>query len=166
MVSGRQTTGFWRKRQFVAHLGCRQEHPTLHTRESPGADRPSSHSMCACFILIRNILLDVFTQVSGFCVFWQLVNPSHSLAIVHHTQRSMCVQAAVKALAWSPFQRNLLASGGGTADRQIMYWNSSTGTLLNSVDTKSQVKPRHLSQHCVVFVALLYLASSLSTRSL
>jgi len=48
-------------------------------------------------------------------------------------------QAAVKALAWSPFQRNLLASGGGTADRQIMYWNSSTGTLLNSVDTKSQV---------------------------
>merc|ERR1719162_1123708 len=48
-------------------------------------------------------------------------------------------QAAVKALAWSPFQRNLLASGGGTADRTICYWNSSTGTLLNSVDTKSQV---------------------------
>lgn len=48
-------------------------------------------------------------------------------------------QAAVKALAWSPFQRNLLASGGGTADRSICFWNSSTGTLLNSVDTKSQV---------------------------
>lgn len=48
-------------------------------------------------------------------------------------------QAAVKALAWSPFQRNLLASGGGTADRSICFWNTSTGTLLNSVDTKSQV---------------------------
>lgn len=49
-------------------------------------------------------------------------------------------QAAVKALAWSPFQRNLLASGGGTADRSICFWNSSTGTILNSVDTKSQVR--------------------------
>ena len=28
-------------------------------------------------------------------------------------------QAAVKALAWCPFQRHLLASGGGTADRSI-----------------------------------------------
>ena len=28
-------------------------------------------------------------------------------------------RAAVKALAWCPWQRNLLASGGGTADRMI-----------------------------------------------
>lgn len=31
-------------------------------------------------------------------------------------------KAAVKALAWAPFQRNLLASGGGTADRTIKFW--------------------------------------------
>jgi WD40 repeat protein len=30
-------------------------------------------------------------------------------------------QAAVKALAWCPFQSNLLASGGGTADRCIRW---------------------------------------------
>ena len=48
-------------------------------------------------------------------------------------------QAAVKALAWSPHERNLLASGGGTADRCIKFWNASTGALLNSVDTGSQV---------------------------
>jgi cell division cycle protein 20 (cofactor of APC complex) len=30
--------------------------------------------------------------------------------------------AAVKALAWAPFQRSLLASGGGTADRTIKFW--------------------------------------------
>lgn len=47
--------------------------------------------------------------------------------------------AAVKALAWCPYQRNLLASGGGTADRSIKLWNVSTGTLLNNVDTGSQV---------------------------
>jgi cell division cycle 20, cofactor of APC complex len=48
-------------------------------------------------------------------------------------------QAAVKALAWSPHERNLLASGAGTADRTIKFWNSTTGSLLNSIDTGSQV---------------------------
>jgi cell division cycle 20, cofactor of APC complex len=48
-------------------------------------------------------------------------------------------QAAVKALAWSPHERNLLASGGGTADRCIKFWNASSGALINSVDTGSQV---------------------------
>ena len=48
-------------------------------------------------------------------------------------------QAAVKALAWSPHERHLLATGGGTADRCIKFWNSQTGALLNSIDTGSQV---------------------------
>ena len=48
-------------------------------------------------------------------------------------------QAAVKALAWSPHERNLLASGGGTADRCIKFWNAASGSLINSVDTGSQV---------------------------
>ncbi|GAQ84943.1 Anaphase promoting complex Cdc20 subunits [Klebsormidium nitens] len=48
-------------------------------------------------------------------------------------------QAAVKALAWCPFQANLLASGGGTADRCIKFWNTNTGACVNSIDTHSQV---------------------------
>lgn len=48
-------------------------------------------------------------------------------------------QAAVKALAWAPFRRNLLATGGGTADRTIKFWNTDTGSRLNSIDTGSQV---------------------------
>ncbi|KAF7712481.1 WD40-repeat-containing protein [Penicillium ucsense] len=47
--------------------------------------------------------------------------------------------AAVKAIAWSPHQRHLLASGGGTADRTIKFWNTSTGSLIKEVDTGSQV---------------------------
>ncbi|KAF2089259.1 WD domain-containing protein [Saccharata proteae CBS 121410] len=71
--------------------------------------------------------------------------------------------AAVKAIAWSPHQRGLLASGGGTVDRTIKFWNtltssqapshaaaaaasaSTTGNvpppanLINSFDTGSQV---------------------------
>jgi len=45
--------------------------------------------------------------------------------------------ATVKALAWCPFQANLLASGG--SDRCVKFWNTCTGTCLNSVDTGSQV---------------------------
>ncbi len=32
--------------------------------------------------------------------------------------------AAVKAIDWSPHQAGLLASGGGTADRTIRFWNT------------------------------------------
>ena len=35
--------------------------------------------------------------------------------------------AAVKAIAWSPHQHGLLASGGGTADRTIKFRNTITG---------------------------------------
>nr|CAD7196005.1 unnamed protein product [Timema douglasi] len=48
-------------------------------------------------------------------------------------------QAAVKALSWCPWQPNILASGGGTADRTIRFWNCNTGVCLNTLDTKSQV---------------------------
>lgn len=48
-------------------------------------------------------------------------------------------QAAVKAVAWCPWQSGVLASGGGTADRCIRIWNCNNGNLLNTVDTKSQV---------------------------
>lgn len=47
--------------------------------------------------------------------------------------------AAVKALAWCPWQSNLLATGSGSADRHIRFYNTSTGALLNSIDTQSQV---------------------------
>uniref|UniRef100_A0A4W5LAT6 CDC20/Fizzy WD40 domain-containing protein n=1 Tax=Hucho hucho TaxID=62062 RepID=A0A4W5LAT6_9TELE len=47
--------------------------------------------------------------------------------------------AAVKALAWCPWDRHVLASGGGTADRTIKLWNAQTGSLLQSTDTGSQV---------------------------
>lgn len=48
-------------------------------------------------------------------------------------------QAAVKALAWCPWQSHTLASGGGTADRSIKLWNTANGNLCSSTDTKSQV---------------------------
>lgn len=56
-------------------------------------------------------------------------------------------KAAVKALGWCPFHRGLLASGGGTVDRKINFWNTTSGALLNSVDTGSQVCSIIWSKH-------------------
>ena len=48
---------------------------------------------------------------------------------------SVCFQA----LAWCPFQRHCLASGGGTADGYIRIWNAANGQQVSSVNAKSQV---------------------------
>ncbi|OQO11798.1 hypothetical protein B0A48_03525 [Cryoendolithus antarcticus] len=48
-------------------------------------------------------------------------------------------KAAIKALAWCPWQSNLLATGGGSHDRMIHFWNSTSGARVNSIDTGSQV---------------------------
>lgn len=47
--------------------------------------------------------------------------------------------AAVKAVAWCPWQSNLLATGGGTNDRHIKIWNIHNGNLLQSIDAQSQI---------------------------
>ena len=47
--------------------------------------------------------------------------------------------AAVKALAWSPHKHNILATGGGTADKSIRMWNTTTYEEILKYDTGSQV---------------------------
>ena len=61
---------------------------------------------------------------------------------LHSTKPIMCNNshlAAVKAIAWSPHQHNILATGGGTADRTIRFWNTSTFKNILKYDTGSQV---------------------------
>ena len=55
--------------------------------------------------------------------------------------------AAVKAVSWCPWQSNLLASGGGTADRHIKIWNMYNGNLLQDHDAKSQISSLLWSQN-------------------
>ncbi|KAH8710209.1 WD40-repeat-containing domain protein [Phaeosphaeriaceae sp. PMI808] len=60
---------------------------------------------------------------------WEKLNDEPTFKFSEH-------QAAVKAIAWSPHQRGLLASGGGTADRTIKFWNtliSSNGPSASSL---------------------------------
>lgn len=55
--------------------------------------------------------------------------------------------AAVKALAWCPWQNNLLATGGGSTDQTIHFWTTSTGARTHSLPTKSQVTSLIWSPH-------------------
>ena len=50
----------------------------------------------------------------------------------HHT-------AAVKAMAWCPWQRHILATGGGTKDKTIKILNCDTNKIIKNVETGSQV---------------------------
>ncbi|KAG7194505.1 substrate-specific activator of APC-dependent proteolysis [Scheffersomyces spartinae] len=63
---------------------------------------------------------------------WDGLNTKPLYSFSNHT-------AAVKAIAWSPHQRGILASGGGTADKTIKTWNTLTGQMIHDVDTSSQV---------------------------
>ncbi|CAA9987159.1 cell division cycle protein 20 homolog, putative [Plasmodium knowlesi strain H] len=61
--------------------------------------------------------------------------------------------AAVKAMSWSPHKENLLATGGGSADKKIFLWNTSTGKCLDEVRANSQVSNIFWSKHTEEFVS-------------
>ena len=47
--------------------------------------------------------------------------------------------AAVKAMSWCPWQRHILATGGGTKDKTIKVFNCDTNKIIKNVETGSQV---------------------------
>jgi hypothetical protein len=65
---------------------------------------------------------------------WDLRRPSEpTVAFEQHRA------AAVKAIAWHPDVRNVLASGGGSADRYLRLWDVDARRCFNRRDTRSQV---------------------------
>lgn len=89
---------------------------------------------------------------------WSLNRSSPTMKFSEHT-------AAVKAIAWSPHQHGLLASGGGTADRCIRFWNTATNTKLNTIDTGSQVSSCSISAAAVLSSLLVLYSSTLVCTS-
>ncbi|CAG8441225.1 6974_t:CDS:2 [Diversispora eburnea] len=55
---------------------------------------------------------------------WDRTNDVFLHKFPHHT-------AAVKAISWSPHTHGLLASGGGSHDKKIRFWNTTTGDVCN-----------------------------------
>ncbi|KAF8998903.1 WD40 repeat-like protein [Hymenopellis radicata] len=55
--------------------------------------------------------------------------------------------AAVKAVAWCPWQPSLLATGGGTNDASINIWNVNTGARVHSQKTPAQISTIQWAPH-------------------
>ncbi|KAK5826579.1 hypothetical protein PVK06_021505 [Gossypium arboreum] len=81
----------------------------------------------------------------------------------HSTQPVLNIEhtAAVKAIAWSPRQYGLRASGGGVTDRCIRFWDTTTNTHLSCMDTGNQLAT--LTGHTT---RVLYLAISLDEQKI
>ncbi|KAI5149553.1 cell division cycle 20, cofactor of APC complex [Enteropsectra breve] len=48
-------------------------------------------------------------------------------------------KSAIKALDWCPWKTNILASGGGTKDKTIKFWDTQNGKCINNIEVSSQV---------------------------
>ncbi|AQZ17401.1 AMA1 (YGR225W) [Zygosaccharomyces parabailii] len=68
------------------------------------------------------------------CTLWDISSIEHPRLcfILPH-------KAAVKAVAFCPWSKSLLATGGGSKDRTIKFWHTATGTLLHEIQTSGQV---------------------------
>ncbi|KFP14795.1 Fizzy-related protein [Egretta garzetta] len=109
-------------------------------------------SSCCPTALIRPSATLWLVGVAGAWRKFDHVSPPCQLLVWNHSSLSPVQQytehlAAVKAIAWSPHQHGLLASGGGTADRCIRFWNTLTGQPLQCIDTGSQVCNLAWSKH-------------------
>ncbi|XP_019184380.1 PREDICTED: cell division cycle 20.5, cofactor of APC complex-like [Ipomoea nil] len=55
--------------------------------------------------------------------------------------------AAVKALAWCPYNYDVLASGGGTFDGCIKMWSIRKGACISSTETRAQICGLQWNKH-------------------
>ena len=56
-------------------------------------------------------------------------------------------KAAIKALAWCPWNNGLLVTGGGKQDGTIKFWNAFSGANTKCIDTESQISGLLWSAH-------------------
>ncbi|KAH8708647.1 WD40-repeat-containing domain protein [Phaeosphaeriaceae sp. PMI808] len=72
---------------------------------------------------------------------YTMANPSGPVLHISHTaaKHKWTLNAAVKAMAFCPWQRGLLAIGGGSNDRCIHFYHTRSGTCLATIDCAAQV---------------------------
>ena len=56
-------------------------------------------------------------------------------------------------MSWCPWQQNTLLTGGGLDDRSICIWNTQSNTLVNRIQTNSQVTSLHWSKTYREFIS-------------
>jgi cell division cycle protein 20 (cofactor of APC complex) len=75
-------------------------------------------------------------------------------------------QAAVKALAWCPHNLSLLATGGGTSDRNIHFWNTTQNSRTMTISTGAQITSLHWAPHYREIVSTHGLGTTESSKGL
>ncbi|KAL5119000.1 hypothetical protein ACEQ8H_003129 [Pleosporales sp. CAS-2024a] len=84
--------------------------------------------------------LEVREGPSGESIYTMTDRPGPVLQLQHTAARhKWTLNAAVKAMAFCPWQRGLLAIGGGSNDRCIHFYHTRSGTCLATIDCAAQV---------------------------
>ncbi|XP_045081796.1 cell division cycle protein 20 homolog B isoform X2 [Coregonus clupeaformis] len=76
-------------------------------------------------------------STDGLLNIW--TNDLGSKTKTHPPAKTMTQPSAVKAMAWCPWQKELIATGGGQSDGVLRIWNNQSGTCVDSAQTNSQV---------------------------
>lgn len=125
----------WRDGQVLATAG-KDAHVMLHDfRTAEPVVRVQAHRQEVCGLAWDAAKNFLATGGNDNTVHvWDIRNMRKpSASMMDHT-------AAVKAVAWSPHQRGLLATGGGTADKTIRLWTpSSNSKSAHVLQTSSQI---------------------------
>lgn len=131
----------------------------------------------ACFLLLGiigvGVLIGLFGDLAS-CKWWKRQrrqrlgrsndddsqndeNESHccrqgSLSFPFHFISRLACQdllnfRSLQAVAWCPWMPSLLATGGGSTDRTIHFWNTTTSARLHSLVTPSQVTSLIFNPH-------------------
>jgi WD40 repeat protein len=84
--------------------------------------------------------LDVREGPDGESIY-TVTNRSGDVLYLQHTaaRHKWTLNAAVKAMAFCPWQRGLFAIGGGSNDRCIHFYHTRSGTCLATIDCAAQV---------------------------
>ena len=106
-----------------------------HTHTHTNACIPGEYNYGFIFSPIHLLCIHVYIRMFVYIPQLAIWSPSSPLPVQCYADHT----AAIKAIAWSPHQHGILASGGGTADRTIRFRNTLTGQALQSIDTGSQV---------------------------
>jgi WD40 repeat protein len=84
--------------------------------------------------------LDVRQGPHGESIYTVTDRSGYVLHLQHNTARhKWTLNAAVKAMAFCPWQCGLLAIGGGSNDRCIHFYHTRSGTCLATIDCAAQV---------------------------